>query len=316
MCVSYHDYKPREADLYQAVTEGLAREPKTIPPKFFYDQRGSELFEQICRQPEYYLPDVERAMLRRLSPEIAGLTGSRRVLIEPGAGALQKVRLLLDDLNPSAFAPMDISFDHLKVAADELAADYPSLPIHVTAVDFTHSLPVPDGIPDEPRLVFFPGSSLGNFDHQEAGNFLQLVRETVGDDGMFLIGVDTKKPDALLNAAYNDAAGVTAEFNLNLLHRLRGELAADLDPTGFRHHASYNPHEGRVEMHLVSERQQQLRLGEHRFDFEPGDIIHTENSYKYAPQEFLKLAQRNGFAPVRHWLDDDELFAIYLLRAA
>jgi len=316
MQVSYHDYQPAELDLYQAVTDGLSREPKAIPPKFFYDQRGSELFEQICRQPEYYLPDVERSIMRRLVPEIAGLTGSGRVLIEPGAGALQKVRLLLDELRPAAFVPMDISFDHLKSAADDLAADYPWLPIHVTRVDFTHSLPIPDSVPAAPRLLFFPGSSLGNFDHTEAGEFLRLVRAAVGADGMLLIGVDTKKPEPLLNAAYNDAAGVTAQFNLNLLHRLRRELGAEVDPAGFRHRAFYNPQEGRIEMHLVSEGRRRLRLGGQSFEFAPGETLHTENSYKYAPQEFLELARHNGFEPLRHWLDDDELFAVYLLRAA
>ena len=313
MVLTFHDHQPKQLSLYDAVIDGLSREPKALPPKFFYDERGSQLFEAICRQPEYYPPTVERQMLREIAGEIAAHTGSGRLLIEPGAGNAAKVRLLLDDLRPSAYVPMDISCDYLKSASAELVDEYPWLPVHAACVDFTHSLPIPDSAPPGPRLLFFPGSSIGNFTPLEARDFLALLRQAMGADGMLLIGVDTKKDPAILNAAYNDAAGVTAEFNLNLLHRMGRELGLDCKPEHFTHKAFYNPTEGRMEMHLVSTRRQTIRLNGHRFDLGTGESVHTENSYKYAPPEFLRLAGAAGLACVHHWLDGDRLFAIYLL---
>jgi dimethylhistidine N-methyltransferase len=219
-------------------------------------------------------------------------------------------------LRPAAFVPMDISFDFLKTASRQLAAEYPWLPVHAACVDFTHSLPVPEQVPEGERLLFFPGSSLGNFDRDEAAAFLSLVRDTIGERGMLLIGVDTKKDPEVLNAAYNDAAGVTAEFNRNLIHRMRRELELAIDPAAFEHRAFYNETAGRVEMHLVSRHEQQLQLNGHRFRLAQGESLHTENSYKYAPEEFLQLCAGIGLAPVRHWLDDEAMFAIYLLRVA
>ncbi|MES9823403.1 MAG: L-histidine N(alpha)-methyltransferase [Candidatus Thiodiazotropha endolucinida] len=314
--VTFHDHKPQALSLYDAVVTGLSKSDKSIPPKFFYDQRGSELFDRICEQPEYYLPTVERRMLSRLAAEIANLTGTGRVLIEPGAGSAAKVRLLLDALRPSAFVPMDISFDYLKSSARALAVEYPWLPIHAACVDFTHSLPIPREVPNGPRLLFFPGSSLGNFSPSEAGGFLRLVHDTVGSGGMMLIGVDTKKSERVLNAAYNDAAGLTADFNLNLLQRMQQELDTDIDPEVFEHLAFYNDEEGRIEMHLVSTEEQTLRLNGHRFEFKKGETLHTENSYKYSPTEVINLVTESGFNEVRHWIDDDGLFAVYLVAVA
>lgn len=311
--VTFHDHKPAALSLYDAVVDGFSQEEKSIPPKFFYDERGSELFDRICEQPEYYLPTVERRMLSRLADEIASLTGTGRILIEPGAGNAAKVRLILDALRPAAFVPMDISFDYLKTAAMDLAREYPWLRVHAACVDFTHSLPIPEQTPEGPRLLFFPGSSLGNFHRSEAGEFLDLVHDTVGEGGMLLIGVDTKKSESLLNAAYNDTAGVTAEFNLNLLHRIRRELNAELDPEAYKHRAFYNTKAGRIEMHLVSRMKQKLRINGYYFDIEKGESLHTENSYKYTPEEFLLLASESRFKSVRHWVDNDGLFAIYLL---
>lgn len=314
--LTLHDHQPVLASLHDAVVRGLSRRPKEIAPKFFYDDRGSRLFDRICEQPEYYPPAVERRMLAELADEVAAQVGTGRVLIEPGAGSAAKVRLILDALRPSAFVPMDICFEHLKASVTDLARAYPWLLVHATCVDFSRDLRMPDAAPDGPRLLFFPGSSLGNFDHADARRFLERVRATVGPDGMVLIGVDTKKDEAVLNAAYNDAAGVTAEFNLNLLHRMRDELDMDVDPDTFEHQAFYNADAGRVEMHLVSQVDQTLRVNGHRFDFAAGESLHTENSYKYTPEEFLALAAGSGLRPVQHWLDDDDLFAIYLLAAA
>jgi dimethylhistidine N-methyltransferase len=311
--ITFHDHKPQALSLYDAVVTGLSKSDKSIPPKFFYDQRGSELFDRICEQPEYYLPTVERRMLSNLAEEITALTGKGWVVIEPGAGSASKVRLLLNTLRPSAFVPMDISFDYLKLSAMNLAQAYPWLPIHATCVDFTHSLPIPSEVPKGPRLLFFPGSSLGNFNPSEAGKFLRLVHNTVGVGGMMLIGVDTKKSERVLNAAYNDTAGLTADFNLNLLQRMQQELNAEIDPDVFEHLAFYNDEKGRIEMHLVSTQQQALSLNGHRFEFKKGETLHTENSYKYSPSEFIDLVSENGFTEVRHWVDDGGLFAIYLV---
>ncbi|MEW8624782.1 MAG: L-histidine N(alpha)-methyltransferase [Candidatus Thiodiazotropha sp.] len=313
--VTFHDHKPDTLSLYDAVVQGLSKRQKSIPPKFFYDKRGSELFDQICQQPEYYLPTVERRMLEQNAAEIADLAGHGRVLIEPGAGSASKVRLLLDALQPSAFVPMDISFEYLKSSATALAEEYPWLSIRAACVDYTHSLPVPESVPPGSRLLFFPGSSLGNFNKQEACEFLRLVHNTLGRDGMLLIGIDTKKNHGLLNAAYNDAAGLTAEFNLNLLHRVQNELNADLDPNNFAHKAFYNNEAGRIEMHLISKFKHTLRIDGHAFEFEEGECLHTENSYKYSPDEFISMASLNGFQSLRCWVDDQGLFAIYLLQS-
>lgn len=311
--VSFHDHKPACLSLYDAVVEGLSRQEKTIPPKFFYDETGSRLFEAICEQPEYYLPDIERELYKRHANEISELTGRKRVVIEPGAGSLQKIRLLLNALEPSAYVPMDISGDYLKSASNELSREFPWLSIHAACVDFTHSLPVPATVSEQARLAFFPGSSLGNFHRAEAIEFLKMIADTVAPDGMLLIGVDTKKPSTILDAAYNDEAGVTAQFNLNLLNRIQNELKAEVDPDGFDHHAFYNQDKGRIEMHLVSNQPQAVKLDQHHFEFSPGETVHTECSYKYAPDEFFQLAQDAGFREVKHWLAEDELFAIYLL---
>jgi dimethylhistidine N-methyltransferase len=313
--VTFHDHKPDTLSLYDAVLQGLSKRQKSIPPKFFYDKRGSELFDQICQQPEYYLPTVEQQMLEQYALEIAELTGQGRVLIEPGAGSASKVRLLLDALQPSAFVPMDISFEYLKSSATALAAEYPWLSIRAACVDYTHSLPVPDSVPEGSRLLFFPGSSLGNFSKQEASEFLKLVHNTLGRDGMLLIGIDTKKHHGLLNAAYNDAAGLTAEFNLNLLYRLQNELNAELNPNNFSHKAFYNKEAGRIEMHLISKFKHTLKIEGHQFEFEEGELLHTENSYKYSPQEFIAMASVQGFQSVRVWLDKQGMFAVYLLQA-
>lgn len=313
--ITFHDHKPKTLSLEEAVVNGLSKERKSIPPKFFYDERGSQLFDMICEQPEYYPTTIERKMLSEKASEIASLTGQERILIEPGAGSAEKVRLLLEELKPAAYIPMDISFDYLKTAAVALVDVYPWLRVHATCVDFTHSLPIPDVAPEGPRLLFFPGSSIGNLDQTEAEVFLSMIREAVGEDGMLLIGVDTKKCESTLHAAYNDEAGVTAEFNLNLLHRMREEIGVECNPSHFDHKAFYNSDAGRIEMHLISNRDQTLTLNDQSFDMDTGESLHTENSYKYAPAEFLSLAANNDFKEVRHWVDSDGLFAIYLFAA-
>lgn len=314
--LQYSELPMAVSELETAVLEGLGRSPKAIPPKFFYDRRGSELFDAICAQPEYYLPAAEREILQTRAARIAARTGSGCVLIEPGAGNGAKVRLLLEHIRPSVFVPLDISGSYLQASAERLSRDFPWLRVHAARADYSHGLELPAGLPEGRRVAFYPGSSLGNFEPEAAVAFLATVREAVGDTGGLLIGIDTKKDAGLLDAAYNDAAGVTAAFNLNLLHRIRRELVTDLEPGNFHHHAFYNPEPGRIEMHLVSRVAQEVRVNDSVFPFLAGETIHTESSYKYHPEEFRMLARRAGFRPLDLWLDSRGLFSFHYLEAS
>lgn len=314
--VRFEDRHPGTASLREAVLAGLARFPKSIPPKFFYDERGSRLFDAICELPEYYPTRTETGILRRIAGEIAALAGGDCLLVELGSGASRKVRLLLEALRPAAYLGIDISRDFLLASTRRLARDYPWLRVHAACADFSQPLRL-DHCPTQPRrLGFFPGSSIGNFEPAEAEALLRRLQELLGPDGALLIGVDLKKDQALLHAAYNDRQGVTAAFNLNLLRRIRAELDADLDPNGFAHRAFYNPGPGRIEMHLESRRAQRLRIDGQVFTFQAGETIHTENSYKYSVAEFQALARRAGYRPERVWTDPRGLFSVHWLGMA
>lgn len=297
----------------EAVLRGLSTRPRRIPPKFFYDRRGSELFEAICRQPEYYPTRTELGILRSCAREVAQLIGTGCELIEFGSGASRKVRLLLEVLRPAVYAGLDISRDFLLASTRRLARDYPWLEVHAVCADLHEPLAFSSLPGTEPRLGFYPGSSIGNFEPAEACRFLSNLGTVLGPGGALLIGVDLDKEEHILNAAYNDAAGVTAAFNLNLLARMQRELRAGVNLAAFRHRAFYNPDAGRVEMHLVSSRAQYLRLDNIRFEFAAGEGIHTENSYKYSLEQFQALAREAGYVPVRHWTDPDRLFSVHLL---
>lgn len=309
------------ADFAAAVRQGLGAHPKSLPAKFFYDQRGSELFEQICELPEYYPTRTEIALLERHAGEIAAAIGGQAALIEFGAGALRKVRPLLDTLpDLRAYLPIDISGDHLTDNAKTLGAEHPGLAIRPVVADFTADFSLPELPPDARRVGFFPGSSIGNFTPAEARMFLQRAARMLSGGGL-LIGVDLVKDPAILHAAYNDAAGVTAEFNLNVLRRINNELGGDADLDGFAHYAFYQPQLQRIEMHLVSRRAQSLRLGppsahQPRYDFAAGESIHTENSYKYTLAGFRQLAEQSGFHAKAVWRDPDRLFSLHWLAAA
>ena len=311
----FHDYRPELADLQTAVVDGLSQSPKQLHPKLFYDQNGSSIFEQICAQPEYYLPNVERSICENYADEIIACLGEDCHIIEPGAGSSIKIRFLLDRINPAMYVPMDISAEHLRVSVQKLAEDYPHLPIHAICVDHTKSFQLPDVIPAHKRVFFYPGSSLGNFDPDEAICFLKDLHSKAGEGGSLLIGIDTKKSEAVLNLAYNDANGATAAFNLNLLKRIQNELDSELNTDGFDHHAFYNKEQGRIEMHLRSHKQQKLRINGSTFHFEPGESIHTENSYKYTPDEFKALAREAGWQSEKLWQDIDKYFSVHFLRS-
>lgn len=315
MQIRFHDYHPHLEALASGVLHGLERSPKRIHPKFFYDTRGSRLFDAICEQPEYYVPRVEREIVARHGDEIVAAVGPGRHIIEPGAGSGRKIRFLLERAEPAMFVPMDIAADHLRESAERLARDFPHIPIHAVCVDHTKPYELPADIPAHHRLFFYPGSSLGNFEPSEALGFLADLRAKAGDDGQLLIGIDKKKSADVLDRAYNDAAGVTAAFNLNLLHRMRDELGADLDLDGFSHNAFYNNAQGRIEMHLVSRRDQTLRINGHAFSFRSGETIHTECSYKYTVDEFRALASDAGWEPAHLWQDSEGWFAYHLMRA-
>jgi len=314
MSFYFHDYQPESEDLQSAVLHGLAQSPKALHPKFFYDEVGSQIFNQICDQPEYYVPRLERQILEENAKELVQCLGEGCHLIEPGAGSGIKVRFLLDRVNAALYAPMDISSEHLKHSAQRLSDDYPELPIHAVCVDHTKQYELPAEIPKDKRVFFYPGSSLGNFSPRDAIAFLQGLRDKAGESGGLLIGIDTKKPSHVLNAAYNDAAGATAAFNLNVLVRLQEELGAKIDLNGFQHHAFYNEQKGRIEMHLKSVWKQQIDIKGQSFQLQAGESIHTENSYKYTPEEFQILAWEAGWKSEKLWLDSQAYFSVHFLR--
>lgn len=314
--IHFHDFHPSPASLKQEVLTGLAATPKALPPKLFYDHRGAQLFERICELPEYYLTRTEIGILERCAGEVAALVEPGPCLLELGSGAGIKVRLLLERLRPCMYVPIDISRRQLCASADTMAQDYRWLDVHPVCADYCRPLRLDFIPPHAHRLVFFPGSTLGNFEPDEALEFLGNLRELVGDDGALLISIDLKKEPARLDAAYNDDAGITAAFNLNILNRLRRDLDAELDAGSFRHQAFYNRDAGRVEMHLISRRPQTIVVDDHAFHLDEGETIHTENSYKYSIAEFQSLARRAGYRPLRVWIDDDRLFSVHLLRLA
>jgi dimethylhistidine N-methyltransferase len=309
--IHFYDEQPATDDFYTDVILGLQQQPKQIPPKFFYDERGSELFDAICRTEEYYPTRTEQALLQDNAQEIAGLIGERCLLIEPGSGNSEKVRLLLNALRPAAYLPLDISRDFLYQAAGQVARDYPWLEVHAACVDFTEPLNLSWCPSGSRKLIFFPGSSIGNFEPEQARGFLANLADVAGSQGSLLIGVDLKKDSNILHAAYNDSGGVTAMFNLNLLTRMQRELGAELDPTLFDHHAYYNDDQGRIEMHLISREPQTVSIDGQSFTFEQGESIHTESSYKYTVEEFTALASKAGFVSRRVWVDSDGLFSLH-----
>ena len=303
--MSFHD------DLHAA----LRQRPRSISPKYFYDDIGSRLFEQICELPEYYPTRTELALLDTHAAEMAACIGPRAQLVEYGAGALRKVRGLLDHLeSPHAFVPVDISGDHLIAACAELQAAYPALAITPVVADFTQPHDLPSRPAGVTRVGFFPGSSIGNFTPPEALAFLNMAAHELRGGGL-LIGIDLIKDPAVLHAAYSDAAGVTAAFNLNLLARARRELGADFDATGFAHSAFYNAPMQRVEMHLMSLRHQQLSVGGEQYEFAAGETLHTENSHKYSVAGFQQQAALVGFEAGPVWTDAQGWFALLWLAA-
>ncbi len=279
----------------------LARHPKRLSPKYFYDATGSELFEQITVLPEYYPTRTELGILRDRSGEIAAIIPEGAALFEFGAGATTKVRLLLEHCDFAAYVPVDISGDFLKAQADGLRKDFPGLGIYPVAA--------------MPKVGFFPGSTLGNFEPNEAAAFLRSARKILGHGAQMIIGVDLEKDERVLYDAYNDAAGVTARFNMNVLVRINRELGGNFDLSGFTHRSIYNRDRHRIEMHLISRKAQTVRILGNTFAFRPGESIHTENSYKYSLERFTALARNAGWTVRESWTDANTMFSVHALVA-
>lgn len=313
--VALLDLKPPIADMKAEVLEGLKEAKKRISPKFFYDERGSVLFERITELPEYYPTRTEIGILAANRREIAEAVGDEVMLIEYGSGSSAKIRILLESLRPSAYVPVDISRDHLVDAAQQIDDDYAWLSVLPTCADYTRAFELPRTGSGDRRLAFFPGSSVGNFEPGDAVNFLGEVRSVVGDSGQLLIGVDRKKDPAVLERAYDDDQGVTAAFNANVLAHINQQLEADFDLAAFEHEARYDRELGRVEMHLVSRADQVVDIGGDQVAFSAGEEIHTESSYKYHADEFDEMARLAGFEPREHWTDERNWFSVMLYAA-
>ena len=311
-----HDCGPDADGFFQDIMAGLRRPQKSLPCKYFYDERGSQLFDAICELDEYYPTRTETGILQSCVSEIGERLGDGCRLVEYGSGSSTKTRILLGGVpGVTTYVPVDISRDHLHTTACRLSCDYPNLTVMPVCADYTRPFSLP---PVTQRVastaVFFPGSTIGNFDPHEAREFLEGIAALVGPGGGLLIGVDLKKDPAVLHAAYNDARGVTAEFNLNVLRNVNNTLDADFDLNGFRHHAFYNQDLGRIEMHLVSERDQTVTIGGEHVRFRTVETIHTECSYKYSLTQFAALASNAGYTVEQVWTDPQELFSVQWLR--
>jgi dimethylhistidine N-methyltransferase len=313
-----------QAGLHEAATHGfafdmeraLAARPRSISPKYFYDVRGSQLFDRICELPEYYPTRTELAILRSHAAEIAEQMGPRAEIVEFGAGSCVKVGLLLDAMQqPARYLPIDISGEHLAASAAELRERYPALDVQPVVADYTQRLLLPARLPGAgQRVGFFPGSTIGNFTPGEALHFLQVAGQVLRG-GALLLGADLIKEPDVLHAAYNDAQGVTAAFNLNLLERANRELGCDFVLEQFAHSAFYNAPQQRIEMHLVSRRRQQVALAGRRHEFDEGETLHTENSYKFTIEGLRSLAERAGFRAGPVWTDPRRMFSLHWLHA-
>lgn len=314
----YYDLKPAVASFLEDVIAGLAAPRKWLPPKYLYDERGSQLFEAICELPEYYPTRTELAMLETFAPELRERVGPGAAIVEYGSGSGRKTELLLRAVRPAAYVAIDISGEQLRLAASGLAHAFPDVRVVALCADYTRVLPLDTIklIGARRRIGFFPGSTIGNFTRPEALAFLRQVRESAGPRGAMIVGVDLEKDPSILHAAYNDTAGVTAAFNLNVLERINRELGADFDLDAYRHSAHYAAAAGRVEMHLVSTRAQAVSIGERAFHLAAGETIHTESSYKYSIDGFQSLAAEAGFEPQHCWIDSQRLFSIHYLTVA
>lgn len=310
------DLRPTPDDIVGDTLAGLSATPRRLPSKYFYDAHGSQLFEQITRQPEYYLTRIEQQLLDEVMPRIAEAVAARAHVVEYGSGSGHKTAQLLAGLDdPVAYTPIEISRSALLASVERLADAFPHIEMLPVCADFTQPVPLPRPTREPGHtLVFFPGSTLGNFTFDEAARLLASMRQTMGPRGQALIGIDLAKDPAIIEAAYNDAAGITARFTLNLLARLNRDIGSDFDLSGFAHRATYSPERGRIETFLVSRRAQDVHVGGHRFHFDAGEAMQVEYSQKYSDAGFAELIARAGLGEVRRWNDDRDWFGLRLLQ--
>ncbi len=297
------------------IVTGLSRTPKATPPIWFYDRRGSELFEAITDLPEYYPTRTETALLADIGADVLAATGAGRAVVEFGAGSARKTPHLLRAIDPAAYVPIDISGDFLHASSAELAKGFPDLPVLPLVGDFNGPLALPDAVAGLPRLGFFPGSTIGNMEPSAAVDLLRAMRRLLGEDAMLLIGIDRIKAPERLIAAYDDAAGVTADFNLNLLHRINRELEGDIPVEAFTHRAIWNDEKARIEMHLEAREPLRFHVVGRDFRMAAGETIHSESSHKYGPRDARLLLRAGGWEPAREWTDAEGLFSILLADA-
>jgi dimethylhistidine N-methyltransferase len=303
------------ADELDEIIDGLSQSEKMISPKYFYDERGSQLFDEITRLPEYYPTETELGIMRAHVDEIASLVGKHASLIEFGSGSSLKTRVLLEHMDELAvYVPVDISEDHLLESARQLRTEFPGLEVLPVVADFTQEfqLPSPTIMPVR-NVVYFPGSTIGNFTHEAAHELLKVMHHEAGEGGALLIGVDLQKDPEIIRRAYNDNAGVTAKFNLNMLRHLNREFDTDFDLDAFEHSAEYNEEEGRVEVRLVSDQEQEVTVGDTSFSIDKDEAILTEYSHKYTLEGFAGMAKAAGFKVERVWMDAERLFSVQFL---
>jgi dimethylhistidine N-methyltransferase len=304
-----------DPDFRADVLGGLAAPIRAIPARWLYDHRGSQLFEAITRLPEYYLTRTETALLERRCPDVARIAGPGQAVVEFGSGASVKIRILLAAAAPSAYVPIDISGDFLRDSAAALAEDFPGLPVYPIEADFTRPIALPKELEASPKLGFFPGSTIGNMIPSTGVDLLRAMRQTLGTGAWLFIGFDRVKDPAELLRAYDDSAGVTAEFNLNILHRINRELGGDIPVDAFRHRAMWNEKLSRIEMHLEAVRDIAFEAAGTLFSMAAGETVHTENSHKYGERDARLLLLAGGWTPVEEWTDDEARFALVLARA-
>lgn len=306
--------KETASSMAEEVIDGLERQQKRLPSKFFYDRHGSELFEQICKLEEYYLTRTELKIMRNHISDIVQMLGENIQLVELGSGSSLKTRLLLNELSDSdVYVPVDISGKFLKESAEKLKPDFPHVEIKPVVADYTRSFDLPYSPTKKRTVAYFPGSTIGNFTKEKAADFLRQVSSLVWPDGALLIGFDLIKNEEEMLAAYNDSKGITAAFNKNILKHINRKLEADFDPEQFEHQAFFNREKSRIEMHLVSLKDQIVHVGGEEFFFKKGESIHTENSHKYSLESFQEIAGPY-FSPVETWMDEGQKFCVQLLK--
>ncbi|KRC81019.1 L-histidine N(alpha)-methyltransferase [Sphingomonas sp. Root241] len=297
------------------VLSGLGGQPRAIPARWFYDRRGSELFEAITDLPEYYPTRTETALLMQIGPQLGALAASNAAVVEFGSGSSAKTPILLRAIDPAAYVPIDISGEFLRHSARELSAGFPGLPVLPVEADFLRPVPLPPEVSGLPKLGFFPGSTIGNMNAFHAVDLLRAMREWLGEGARLLIGMDRIKSPGILVPAYDDAQGVTAAFNLNLLERINRELAGTIPVEAFRHRAIWNADAARIEMHLEAQREVEFSVDGRTFAMDAGETIHTENSHKYGPNGGRMLLRAGGWTPIREWTDPQDWFALMLCEA-